>query len=152
MNEQLLLYVCIGGAFSLLGFFVSRVAIGNADEKLRERLTLGDKAGRDQTSSSEAVVPLLQRIGTAAAQPFMPKTREKQSSLRRALSYAGIYSGTAIRLVTGAKFICLVLGLVAGYVAGMLLSFVLLFLPLGGLVGYFIPKMWLRARIKGNQR
>jgi tight adherence protein C len=159
MNEQLLLYVCIGGAVSLLGFFVSRVAIGNTDDKLRERLTLEEKAGPSQSSSSsasasasEGVVPILHRIGTAAAQPFMPKTREKQSSLRRDLSYAGIYSGPAIRLVTGAKFICLVLGLVAGYVTGMLLSFVLLFLPLGGLVGYFIPKIWLRARIKANQR
>ena len=50
-------------------------------------------------------MPLLQKMGQAAAQPFMPKTREAQSDLRRRLGYAGIYSNSAIKAVTGAKVI-----------------------------------------------
>jgi hypothetical protein len=156
MSEQILLYVCIGGAVSLLGFFVSRVAIGSEDDKLRERLAFGDRPGASPSSSagsaSDAVVPILQKIGTAAAQPFMPKTREKQSSLRRDLGYAGIYSPSAVRLVTGAKFICLIFGLIAGYIAGLLFDNLLLFVSLGGLVGYFVPRIWLKTRIKTNQK
>jgi tight adherence protein C len=156
MNEQVLLYVCIGGAVSLLGFFVSRVAMGNADTKLRERLTFGDRPDREERvaprQASEGFAPIVQRISSAAAHPFMPKTREKQSALRRDLGYAGIYSSTAVRLVTGAKFICLIAGLIAGYVGGLVLDNILLFLPLGGLVGYFIPKLWLKSRMKANQK
>jgi tight adherence protein C len=153
MNEQLLLYVCVGGAVSAVAFLVSRVAIGEKDAKLRQRLSGQRSAQRDSESTSDrAVVPLLQRMGAAAAEPFMPKSREKQSSLRRNLGYAGIYSPTAIRMVTGCKLIFLLVGLIAGYAAGTMLENLLLGISLGGLIGYFIPKLWLKSRIRGNQK
>lgn len=152
MNEQLLLYICIGGAVSAVAFLVSRVAVGNKDGKLRERLADRETLERRQSLSGSDAVPLIQRIGTAAAEPFMPKSREKQSGLRRDLGYAGIYSASSVRVVTGCKFICLILGLIAGYVAGVFCENIMLGISVGGLIGYFTPRLWLRLRIRANQK
>lgn len=154
MNEQLLLYVCVGGAVSAVAFFVSRVAVGDKDQKLRQRLSSqGTTMSQAESVAAEKpAIPLLHRIGTAAAEPFMPKTREKQSSLRRDLGYAGIYSASAIRLVTGCKFIFLIVGLFAGYASGMMLENLMLGISVGGLIGYFAPKLWLKSRMRKNQK
>jgi tight adherence protein C len=151
MNNMTLLYACVGGAVAAAAFFVSRIAITKDDSKLRNRLS-NQQQFRDQPQTAKAVTPILQKIGAAAAEPFMPKSREKQSSLRKSLNQAGIYSPAAAKLVTGAKFICLIGGLLGGYVAGVLLDYTLLFLSLGGLVGYFLPKIWLNTRIGKNQK
>ncbi len=153
MNEQLMLYVCVGGAVSAVAFFVSRVALGDKDSKLRQRLGESDgRAGRQQAKAAESAVPILQRIGSAAAEPFLPKTREKQSRLRADLGRAGIYTPAAIKVVTGFKLICLITGLAAGYAAGAVLHNLMLSMSLGGLVGYFVPRLWLTSRIKSNQK
>src|SRR5438093_3826928 len=68
----------------------------------------GGRGGRD------VVVPVMERIGHAAAKPFMPKTAAKQSSLRRQLMHAGIYSSNAMELVVGLKVILLAAGAVGG--------------------------------------
>jgi tight adherence protein C len=153
MNEQVLMYVCIGGAVSAAAFFLSRIAIGESDTRLRQRLSdqphhAGDSAAR----AAKTVVPFFQRLSTAAAEPFMPKSRERQSSLRRDLARAGIYSPAAVKFVTGAKLILLVMGLAAGYGIGSFAGNVLLGVSQGGLIGYFVPRLWLRSKIKGNQR
>jgi tight adherence protein C len=98
------------------------------------------------------VAPILQKIGAAAASPFMPMNRETQSGMRRDLGYAGVYSTSASRLLTGAKFIFLIIGLAGGYGAGIMLDNWSLYLSLGGLLGYFAPRIWLRLRINKNQR
>jgi tight adherence protein C len=95
---------------------------------------------------------MLQRVGQAAAAPFMPSNREKQSTLRRNLGYAGIYSAGAIKVISGFKVILLVGGILGGYAFGMATNQLLLGLSVGGLVGYVAPTMWLRQRIKKNQK
>ena len=119
MNDQTLLYICIGGTVSLIAFFVSRVAVGNKDEKLRARLANSMRDTHQGGEKSEPVVPLLQRIGSAAASPFMPKSREKVSTMRRDLGYAGVYSTSAAKIMQGFKFIFLLGGLLAGYFTGI---------------------------------
>jgi tight adherence protein C len=52
----------------------------------------------------------------------------------------------------GFKFIFLVLGLVAGYAVGAVTGLSMMSLPLGALFGLFAPVMWLKKRIKINQR
>ncbi|WP_428936836.1 type II secretion system F family protein [Fontivita pretiosa] len=155
MNEQILLYMCVGGAVAGVAFFVSRLALGAAaDAKLRERLEDADRPGgaAHGPSATQTVVPILQKIGQAAAQPFMPKSRQKVSSLRRDLGYAGIYSASAVKLVTGAKVLCLLGGVLIGYLLGALVGLVMLGTSVGGLVGYLMPRMWLKSRIRANQR
>jgi tight adherence protein C len=155
MNEQFLLYMCVGGAVTAVAFFVSRIALGERDTRLRQRLT---DQQRPQPAATQTAAPVeggkawFERLSRAVAEPFMPSTREKQSVIRRGLSYAGIYSASAVRLVTGAKLIFLVAGLGAGYAVGVLIDMVVLGISLGGLVGYFIPKTWLRMQIRSNQR
>jgi tight adherence protein C len=95
---------------------------------------------------------MIERVGQAAAKPFMPKSREKQSGLRRQLSRAGIYAPQAIRMVTGCKVILLGVGLIGGYVAGTMFDKMLLGVSFGGLLGYMLPQMWLKSRIKANQK
>jgi tight adherence protein C len=95
---------------------------------------------------------MLQRIGQAAAEPFMPKTREKQSSLRKQLGLAGIYSASAFKVMTGAKVILLGLGLSLGYVGGTAFDMLALGVSLGGLLGYLLPTFWLKLKIKANQQ
>jgi tight adherence protein C len=83
----------------------------------------------------------------------MPEEREKQSELRRRLSMAGIYTPSAIRVVTGFKFICLIGGAIGGYLFGALLTHnALLGLSLGGIAGYLAPRMWIKHQIKQQQR
>jgi len=155
MDSQLILLFCIAGTVAAAAFGISRAMFGNKDQKLRQRLS-NEQAQMQSDSaaggSGEGVVPILQKISTAAAQPFMPTSREKQSSLRRNLGYAGIYSPGAIKLVTGAKVICLFLGLVGGYALGLLMDNMMMGIPLGGLIGYFLPRFWVARSIKKNQR
>lgn len=152
MNDMTLLYIVVGGFVFAVAFFVSRVAIGGNAGKLRDRLSNKDEDAAKPQQAAGGVAPMFQRVSSAVAKPFMPTTREKQGSLRRDLGFAGIYSPTAAKFVSGAKMICLVGGLVVGYVAGIMLDDVLLYLSLGGLFGFFSPKIWLKSKIKKNQK
>lgn len=157
MADQSLLYICVGGAVAAGAFFVSKLAVGGgSDVKLRQRLneTLDRKSVVEKTEepTDNAFTQGLKKIGSAAAEPFMPSTKEKQSAIRRDLYYAGIYAPAAVKLVTGAKFICLIGGLLVGYMLGIMFAQVLIGISVGGLVGYLVPKMWLKIKIGGNQK
>src|SRR4051794_31852566 len=157
MDPQLLFFICVAATVTAVGFFLSRMFVGGKDQKLHNRL-VDDKATNEgaaqQTAArSDAVMmPMIGNIAQAAAQPFMPSTREKQSSMRRQLNFAGIYSPTAPSFVTGAKVILMVGGVGVGYFLGQLLGSTMMGLSLGGLIGYFLPRMWLKSKIKSNQQ
>jgi tight adherence protein C len=153
--ENYLLMLCIAGMIGGVVYTLSRLLLGDSDYKLRARLGNSRATGESESSAASGgnpVVPVLQKIGQMAARPFMPKSREKQSGLRRDLARAGIYSPAAIRVVTGAKLILLFVGLGGGYLMGLLIENMLLGVPVGGLIGYCLPKIWLKMRISGNQR
>ncbi|HEY8668874.1 MAG TPA: type II secretion system F family protein [Tepidisphaeraceae bacterium] len=161
MNDQLLLMASIVGAFALGGYFLSRLFAGNGEGKLRNRLNDTGASGGGggglggtltQSQSGFNVVQMLQTISQAASKPFMPTTREKQSAMRRDLGYAGIYAPSAIKVIQGVKMILLGIGIGGGYAAGLCLGNWYLGLALGGLIGVFAPKMWLKSRIKSNRR
>jgi tight adherence protein C len=137
----------------VLVYFVSMLLFkSDAGEKLRSRLQGKTEATVVKKESSSGVSSMLKQIGEAASRPFMPSTREKQSSLQRELAKAGIYSPAALRTVQGAKVIGIALGLILGYVSGLFLGSMLLFLAIGGLVGYVLPIIWLKLKAKGNQK
>jgi tight adherence protein C len=156
MNLDLLIPVFACGAVALLAYFASTVMMGRDDGKIRDRLREGFDGGRAGDDGRgrlrSGFRPVIERFGSAAAQPFMPSSREKQSGMRRQLSRAGIYSPQAIRTVTGCKVIFLVLGLIGGYLAGTVTGMMLLGVSCGGLLGYMLPQVWLKARIKANQK
>src|SRR5690242_2047709 len=111
---QLILFAA--GAIGLVVVFASQF-IGGDTGKLRDRLKGSGQftAAPAEPEGKSAIADLASKVGQFAAEPFMPKTREKQSSLRQKLARAGIYSASSIRLMTGAKVICAVGGLVGGY-------------------------------------
>jgi tight adherence protein C len=151
--DQMLFILCVFGAVSAVTYFVTvQLAGSSAGEKLRDRLMPRATMPAGVVTPASSVMPFLERIGQAAAQPFMPTTREKQSSLRRDLARAGIYAPAAVRLITGGKVIFLGLGLAAGYAVGVATDFLMLGVSFGGLLGYVLPNTYLRLRIKANQK
>jgi len=155
MNTDLLIPVLSCGAVALLAYFVSSLVMTRDDGKIMDRLRDGqeDLDGTvDGAMRPSGLKPLLERMGQAAAQPFMPKSREKQSGMRTQLSRAGIYSPQAIRMVNGFKVIFLGLGIVGGLLLGTAIDMTFLGLSVGGLVGYRLPAIWLRTKIKSNQK
>jgi tight adherence protein C len=161
MTDQYLILGCVFGAVLLLGYFATQILSDRQGKQLRERLSgSGAAAGaptmvsrqRRDAERPNRLLMLMQRVGQAAAKPFMPSTREKQSGLRQSLARAGVYAPSAVKVMTGAKVIFLGGGLLGGYLAGAAWAAVFLGLPVGGLVGYMIPTFWLKSRIKSNQK
>src|SRR5437870_671608 len=126
MDEMTMMMGAAFGAVVLFGFVVSRALIGGGkDTKLRDRLVANPSHDPERDSANAKIAaghgvgPMLQRVGQAAAKPFLPSNREKQSSLRKSLGYAGIYSASAIKVIQGFKLILLVGGIVGGYAFGL---------------------------------
>jgi tight adherence protein C len=152
MDDSTLLIICVAGAVALLGYFITMLFAGDRGGKLRSRLAEQREPVEAPTADKTAVMPMLQKLGQAAAEPFMPKKRETQSEMRRRLAYAGVYAPNAVSVIQGMKVILLGAGLVGGYGVGLMMNQVMLFLAFGGLLGYLSPIMWLKSRIKSNQQ
>jgi tight adherence protein C len=152
MNQQTMIILLAFGTIAMLVYFVTMMLFkGGGDDKLRSRLQ-GKTESQVTKKETGGVAPMLKTLGEAVSKPFMPSSREKQSSLQKELAKAGIYSAAAMRTVQGSKVIGIALGLVGGYVAGMLSGSMLLFLGVGGLLGYTAPTIWLKMKVKGNQK
>jgi tight adherence protein C len=154
--DQNIVMILIAVSVALIGYSVMNIfASRGENQKLRERLKDRTPDGQPvakQGNTKQAVGNVLSRIGTAASQPFMPKKREQMSGLRKQFGRAGIYNTSAIALMKGAKFIGLFVGLISGYVFGTITDQMFLFLPIMSLVGYMAPTIWLKLRIKSNQK
>src|SRR5579884_1043209 len=106
MDDQLLLIICCSAIVAALGYFLPRLWTAKGKQgRLRGRLQEGPY-GRLRDSKPQ-LAKLLQRLGQAAAEPFMPKKTENASNLNRSLARAGIYSPSAFRVLIGAKVLCL---------------------------------------------
>lgn len=154
--DQNLVMILIAVSVALIGYSVMNIfASRGENQKLRERLKDRAPDGQPvakQGNAKQAVGSMLSRIGQAASQPFMPKKREQMSGLRKQFGRAGIYNTSAIALMKGAKFIGLFVGLIAGYILGTITDSMFLILPIAALVGYMGPTIWLKLRIKKNQK
>jgi tight adherence protein C len=150
-DQQTLFLICIAGAVAFIGWYISRLFTSRDESKLRQRLA-NRQGEANAIQNANRTKDLLHRIGTAAARPFMPDTREKMSALRKKLNRAGIYTPSAIRTVTGMKVICLTTGAILGYLLGMMLNNLMLGLSIGGLIGYMSPGFWLNMQIKAQQK
>jgi len=154
--HQFMFMLATAGAVGCLAYYLLSLGMGKRENKLYSRLrNERDSSGVEiqiDGGKSFSMRSAVSKVGQAAASPFMPKTREKQGTIRKSLAMAGIYSPSAIRAVTGFKLILLVSGLGAGVALGMLTDFIFLGLALGGLIGYMLPTMWLRGKITTNQK
>src|SRR5437870_7031836 len=151
MDDQLLIIGCTFLAVTSASYFVAQLLTNREGKQIRNRLSMRQQS-RVARPRATGILSFLQRMGQAAAEPFMPKSREKQSGLRQNLARAGIYSPSAARVMTGSKVILMFAGVVGGYLAGIAWDMPMLGLSLGGIVGYLLPTLWLRAQIKSNQR
>jgi tight adherence protein C len=146
----LVLSIALAGLVFRRDPLASRLRPMGGDDRVAE---LSADAGASR-SGRDMVVPVMERIGHAAARPFMPKTASKQSNLRRQLMHAGIYSSSAMELVVGLKVILLAAGAVGGYLVGSLFGgwFMYVALYVGALVGFMLPTFWLKMKIKNRKR
>jgi tight adherence protein C len=142
---------CLFGGVATLAWWASHLLLRARSDKLRERLRGSEWDPRNRFGK-ENLGSLVQRVGQSAATPFMPKDKAKTSKLRRQLGYAGIYSPVAINLISGFKLILLLGGMIGGYSAGLVLGNTMLGLSLGGLGGYVMPMMWIRLKVKEQQK
>lgn len=154
--DQGIFMLCIAGAVAALAFSIASILMGRSSEaKLRNRLVerASDPAITKTGGNAKAAVgTVLGRLGAAASKPFMPKNTETVTGLRKQLGFAGIYATSAVKNMTGAKVICLAVGLIGGYTIGIWADNLLLALSVGGLLGYLGPTFWLKSRIKANQK
>jgi tight adherence protein C len=152
MDETLILTLCVAAAVTSAVVFLTKLVFRDGDEKLRGRLQAESGTPAVAADKKGGSTSFLQRIGQAAAKPFIPSSREKQSTLRKKLGQAGIYSASAMRMVVGCKVILLLVGLGLGYAIGSMLDMLMLGVSVGGLIGYLLPTMWLASKIKKNKR
>src|SRR5215204_4823021 len=152
MDDQLIILVCVFFAVASAAYFVAQLLTNRQGQQIRDRLSVQARGAHKRGAPGPGLLPLLQRIGQAAAEPFMPKSREKQSGLRHNLARAGIYSPSAARVITGSKVIFLFTGVIGGYLFGLSWDMPVLGLSVGGILGYLVPMLWLRTRIKANQK
>ncbi len=154
LDQATILSGCLFGVVTMLTLWGMRF-FNSGEKRMRARLS---NASGPSGGSMVVATPgnqlraLFISIGQAAAKPFMPETREKQSELRKKLAMAGIYSPGAIRVVTGFKLILLVVGVLGGYLMGVALHAMMMGLSIGGLIGYLAPAMWLRKQVKNQQQ
>ena len=151
--QDMMFYALVFGIVVVLGFVASQLFGRKTETKLRKRLRENGAAPASQDAQEkEGLTEMLQKIGQAAAKPFEAKTREEQSVRRRRLAMAGIYSPSAQRLLDGIKVILSSAGLVGGYFIGVAMGNMLLGVALCGLAGYLSPVIWLKNRIKKQQK
>jgi tight adherence protein C len=157
ISQEMIFAAGLFATVAVLAFMLSGLVFrkDKVSERLRharldepETKLAGSRGGR------EMVVPVMERIGQVAAKPFMPKTAVKQSSLRRELMNAGVYSSTAMEFIVGVKVVLLAIGGIAGYLVGSMIGgvFVYLMVYFGALGGFLIPALWLRRRTKQRRR
>jgi tight adherence protein C len=157
MDQATILSGCIFGVVVMLTLWLTRL-FSRGGQRVRTRLSNAAMAApsqldnRNLLATKDHLKDLFSRMGQAASRPFMPGTREKQSELRRRLAMAGIYTPSALRVVTGFKAILLVVGLILGYGLGSWMGWTMLGLSLGGLIGYLVPLFWIKTQVKLQQR
>src|SRR5579863_4398045 len=153
MNDQTLILLCVFGAVALLGYFIAQMVLWRgAEGKIRSRLSGSLPEGRPVSHADAGVKQFIQRLGQKASQPFMPSDATKQFVIRSSLARAGIYTGSSVRMVMGAKFILLAMGVVVGWAVGIWADQLLFGVSLGGIVGYLATVIWLKIKTATNQR
>src|SRR5258708_5969015 len=157
MDQATVLSGCIFGVVVMLTLWLTYL-FNRGGQRVRTRLSNSAMTGPSQLDNRNFLAPkdhlkdLFSRMGQAASKPFMPGTREKQSELRRRLAMAGIYTPSALRVVTGFKAILLVVGLIVGYGLGSWMGWTMLGVSFGGLLGYLVPLFWIKTQVKVQQR
>jgi tight adherence protein C len=153
MNQETMIILLAFVSIAAIVYFIFAVVFkGNDEEKLLRSRLQGKSESNVVKKEASTGATLLKQLGEAASRPFMPSTREKQSTLQRELAKAGIYSPSALRTVQGSKVIGIALGLILGYLAGWLSGNMLMSVGLGGLIGYVSPIIWLKQSVKSNQK
>src|SRR5215212_8333332 len=156
MTQEMLFGGGLFATVAVLAYALSGLVF-KKDDAVISRLRANDPKPGDQAArrtSAEVVGPVMNRISAAAAKPFMPKSESKASNLRRDLAHAGIYSASAMELIVGLKVILLGVGAVGGYLLGNLAGgiFMWMGLYLGAVLGFMLPTLWLRSRIRSRRR
>jgi tight adherence protein C len=158
-NQELIFGACLFGTVAVLSYALSNLVFRRDPVTARLHRSRLDQreatsAISDRRSGRDVVVPMFERIGSVAARPFMPRSAVKQSSLRRQLMHAGIYSASSMELVVGLKVILLAVGAVIGYLLGSMVGGIVVYLLVyfGALAGFMLPGLWLRMRIKSRRK
>lgn len=134
------------------GFVNAAVASGD-ERRLRVRLRTELGLRPERPSTSQSLTRLINKIIERFSRPFVDEEGKRKQHLRRDLIRAGIYAPGALRLILSARILFLVVGVGLGYGVAITLGYDWqLTVSGGGLLGYMVPKLWLRRRIRQNHR
>lgn len=149
--QQILFIISAAGTAASLAYLLLALLLDREKKRISQRLS-GNAPVRPTIASKTPHRSVFKRLAESAAKPFMPDQGERITGMRAQLAMAGIYDPAAFRLFVGYKFILLFVGVLGGYFVGMLFDQAILGLSLGGIAGYLGPQLWIKLRIKANQR
>jgi tight adherence protein C len=155
VSQEAIFMVGLFGTVSLLAYWVSGVFFQKEEDPRIKRLKATHDDDQREKTRGPVLAPVMTRMGEAAARPFMPKSAENQSQLRKQLSHAGLYTASAMQMLVGAKVIFLFSGVVLGYITGLLYggsTAPWVGLYMGALIGFRLPTFWLKMAIRKRQR
>ena len=133
--------------------FVSAAQADAGDRRLRVRLRSGLGLSAVGEGKWQRLSLALGRTLEKLSSPLVDQNGHRRQHLRRDLIQAGIYSPSAQRLVVAGRVLLLGLGAVVGYLFAAALGYDwLMTVPVGGIIGYLLPRLWLRKRIRQNHR
>jgi tight adherence protein C len=153
ISQEMIFVAGLFGTVSVLAYLFSGLLFRRDVDPRLQRLRGKDPLEPQRRAGKDVLYPVVNKLGQAAGAPFMPKSQEKVSSLRRKLSYAGLYSNGAMQTIVGLKVILLVAGTAGGYVLGSMLGGMYLWVLtyVGAVAGFMLPTLWLRMRIRSRQ-
>jgi tight adherence protein C len=126
------------------------------DTRVRARL----RASKQVPTSIEVPSGFKQRVrrglrdlGTALSKFFVDEDGDRKHALRRKLIRAGIYAPDAPRLLIASRLMLATGGVLGGWLLAVIFEAdPMMFIAVGGGAGLMLPALWLRTRIKRNQK
>jgi len=158
-TQQLMILVFAGtlGVAVALGIFgvISIIGVVGNDNRMRQRLkgqAIEHSTG-GKVNVGGALTGLANKISESVAKPFVDEKGERRNANRKKLISAGIYGTDAPRLLVGVQMLCTFGGLAFGFVLHLAAGWDWLFtIPVGGVIGYMLPKLWLSTMIRKNHK
>lgn len=144
--------ICAAGTVGALAYGIGQLALSGSGNKLGDRLRSGRGQAISITKERPTLATQINSIFRKVAKPFLPEDGGALGSLRGKMIAAGIYSPSAVHVFVGFRVAGLISGAILGLILGSIFGKYMLLIAVFGFIGYFLPTLWLKTRIGGNQK
>ena len=146
--------VLCGLAAATAGYGAVRLASAAGDDaRLRQRLRRDPGGTKRRDDLKERAIGWITAGFERLSRLVVSDPGERKHDLRRRLIRAGVYEADAPRLFVVARVVLLAGGLGLGWLFAMAAGQDwMLTCAAGGGLGYFLPQLWLRSKVKANHK